>query len=203
MGYLPQLPLNLVVLLILMDERKFKNLLIKWDAESLDDRVSRWKQLQPATYRPPMPALLWEYITEADDMFIRGHFLGTILLCAAAMELVLTDQLKSKMKMTQEQIERFGLDHLIILGGKLLHLSDVELDQLNKLRKVRNALVHANAGKLKTMAKRSYEEWGLNIPDLDAGMYLKPSWKGGVDEDAAAHLRLTRDLTVKFYGAEE
>ena len=95
------------------------------------------------------------------------------------------------------------MEHLIILGRKLLYLSDVEFEQLNKLRKIRNALVHANAGKLKTMAKRHYEEWGLNIPDLDAGMYLKPTWKGGVDKDAAAHLQLTRDLTVKFYGVEE
>ena len=150
-----------------------------------------------------MPALLWEYITEADDMFIRGHCLGAILLCAAAMELVLADQLKSKTKMTQEEIEPFGLEHLVILGRELLYLSDVEFEQLNKLRKIRNALVHANAGKLKTMAKRHYEEWGLNFPDLDAGMHLKPTWKGGVDKDAVAHLQLTRDLTVKFYGAEE
>lgn len=186
-----------------MDEQEFRAKLIKWDEKSLDKRVERWKELVPANYTVPLPSLLWEYVTEADDMFIRGHFMGVILLCAAVMELVLADQLRSIMGATKEEIEHFGLEQMLILSHRLEILNDEEARQLQELRKMRNYIVHANVGKLNQMAKRTYEAWGLSIADLDAGMFLQPTWGGAIDQDALKYIQLVRDITVKFYGSEE
>lgn len=186
-----------------MDEQEYRAQLRKWDEASLDRRVKRWKQLVPATYSVTLPNLVWYYITEADDMFIRGHFIGTILLCAGIVELVLADQLRTKIQMTQKEVERFGLEQMAILSRRLGILSAPEAASIDELRKLRNALIHANAGKLGQMAGRRYKDWGLDISDLDAGLFLKPAWEGGIDQDALSHLQSARNLTVKFYGAED
>jgi len=185
-----------------MDEKEFRDKLIEWDKASLDRRVERWKQLVPATYDVTLPSLAWYYIVEADDMFIRGHFIGVILLCAAIAELILADQIRSKSQMTEREAERFGLEQLVILGHRLDILNDKETGQLNELRRLRNDLIHSKAEKLAKMARKRYRVSGLDASHLDAGFYLQPIWEGGIDQDALRHLQLVRDLTVKFYGAK-
>ncbi len=186
-----------------MDEQEYRAQLHKWDEASLDRRVKRWKQLVPTTYNVTLPSLAWYYITESDDMFIRGHFIGVILLCAGIVELVLADQLRSRTRMTPKEVERFGLEQMAILGRRLGILNDKEAGAVDEIRKLRNALIHANAGKLGQMAGRRYKDWGLDISDLDAGLFLKPAWEGGIDQDALSHLQSVQNLTVKFYGAKD
>jgi len=185
-----------------MDEKEYRDKLIEWDKKSLAPRVKRWKQLVPATYDVTLPNLVWYYITEADDMFIRGHFIGVVLLCAAITELILADQIRSNSKMTEKEVERFGLEQLVILGHRLDILNDKETSQLNELRRLRNDLIHSKADKLAQMARKRYQVSGLDASHLDAGFYLQPIWEGGIDQDALQYLQLVRDLTVKFYGAK-
>ncbi|GAH95601.1 unnamed protein product, partial [marine sediment metagenome] len=143
----------------------------------------------------------WYFITEVDEMYISGYYIGVILVCAGITELVLADQIRSKAKMTPREVERFGLEQLVILGHRLAILNEKETSQLNELRKLRNYLIHAKAGKLTQMAKKRYRVSGMDDSYLDAGFYLQPIWEGGIDKDALKHFRLVRDLTVKFYGA--
>jgi hypothetical protein len=185
-----------------MNEKDFRAKQIEWDKKSLDERVARWKQLVPAAYDVALPNLAWYFITDADDMYISGHFTGVVLLCAGVVELVLSDQLRTKSHMTEKEVERFGLEQLVILGHRLDILNSEETSQLNGLRKLRNNLVHAKAGKLAQMAKKRYRVFGMDDSYSDAGFYLHPLVAGGVDQDALRYLLLVRDLTVKFYGAK-
>lgn len=186
-----------------MDEQEYRAKLIERDKASLDKRVKRWQQLMPVTYNVALPDLAWSYLTEADDMFIRGHFMGVILLCAGIMELVLAAQLKSRTRMTQDEVERFGLEQMVILSHRLGMLDDKEAQRVDELRKLRNALIHANTDRLNQMARRRYKECGLDAYDLGAGLFLTTAWGVGIDQDALTCLQLTRDLTVKFYGAQD
>ncbi len=183
-----------------MDEIEYRKKLVELDKTSLDERVVRWKQLIPAAYDVTLPNLAWDYITEAVNMFIRGHFTGVVLLCAGIAELVLADQLRSKSQMTEKEVERFGLEQLVILGHRLTILNDKETGQLNELRKLRNDLIHAKANRLNQRAKKTYQVSGLDASYLTAGLYLYPLGGGGIEKDALHHLLQVRDLTVKFYG---
>jgi len=187
----------------MMDENEFKTSLRKMDIESLNKRVERWKQLVPATYNKPLPDLLWEYLTEADDMYIRGHDIGVILLCAATIELVLADQLKSKLVISKKELERFGLDQMVILCSHIGILSNEERDQINELRIIRNALIHANAGKLNKMAKKQYDVRGLGADDVVAILYIASIGDKGINQDAMIHMKFVRDITVRLYGVNE
>ena len=106
-----------------------------------------------------------------NDMFIRGHFMGVILISAGILELVLADQLRST-GMTQEEVQRFGLEQMVILGRRIGILNANEAGQFNELRKLRNALIHANAGRLDQMAKKRYKIWGSRHFQL--GCWLVP-----------------------------
>ncbi len=186
-----------------MNDRDYRDKLIEWDKASLDRRVERWKQLVPASYDVTLPNLAWHFITEVDSMFRGGYFIGAILICAGITELVLADQMRSKMRMTQEEVERFGLKRLVILGHRLGILDDKETTQLNKLRELRNSLIHGNAGRLTQMAKKRYQSLGLDASDLDAEFYfLLSTWGEGIYQDALQYQRLVKDLTVRLYGAK-
>lgn len=181
-----------------MDESGFRSELIKWDTKSLDGRVARWMQIRPATYSGPLPSLVWEYLTEADDLYIRGHYLATIVLCATTMELVIAHQLKSVEKTSQKETQR--LEQMIILAHRHHILNDTEAMELQGLRKVRNALVHGSVDKLNQMAKREYERLGVRDESLGASFYLGSIGAGGISEDALKYFQLARDLSLKFYG---
>lgn len=184
-----------------MDERKYREEQQKRDVKSLDKRVERWKKIKPAYYRM-LPTLLWEYVNEADELYISGHYIGTILLCAGILELVLTDQLKTKLKLTQNEVERFRLEQMEILSNKYNLLDNNEIQQSKGLRRLRNYLIHANAGQLNKIAEKRYKEWGLEKHELDAGLFLNPPWNGGIDKEALDYLTFTRNLSMKFYGVE-
>jgi len=99
-----------------MDEQEYRAKISTSDAASLDKRVKRWKQLVPSTFDVTLPNLVWYYLTEADEMFIGGRFIGVVLLSAAIVELVLADQLRSRMKMTFNEVERSGFAQMVIMS---------------------------------------------------------------------------------------
>jgi len=182
-----------------MDEEGFRKYQTTRDQESLEEKVRRWKQLQPVTYGQPLPELMWGYVTTADAMFIDGHFMGVVLLCAGIIELVLADQLMTRSQMTRDEVERFNLEQMVILAHRLEFVTEEEKDAINGLRKLRNALIHANAGKISKMAKRHGDFYG----GVGMEFYLFPlSKEGGISSDALKYLRFTRDFTSKFYGAK-
>tara|TARA_B100000315_G_scaffold259861_1_gene317705 strand:- start:3437 stop:3574 length:138 start_codon:yes stop_codon:yes gene_type:complete len=43
-------------------------------------------------------------------MFLKGHFIGVILLSAGIAEFILADQSRLKSQMMQKETERFGWD---------------------------------------------------------------------------------------------
>ena len=183
-----------------MNEEEFRKHQENRDQKTLDGKVKRWKQIRPATYGQPLPKLMWEYVTTADDMFIDGQFLSVVLLSAAIAELLLADQLMARTQMTGGEIEHFGLEQMAILSHRLQILTDQEKGAIDELRKLRNALIHANAGKLGKMAKKSYGDF---YEGLETEFYLSPlSDEGGIRADAFKYLCFTRDLTLKFYGAK-
>jgi hypothetical protein len=143
---------------------------------------------------------MWEYVTAADDMFIGGHFLGVVLLCAAVTELLLADRLMARVQMTGDEIEHFGFEQMAILSHRLQLLTVQEKGMIDELRKLRNALIHANAGKLGRMAKKCYGDF---YEGLETEFYLSPlSDESGIRADALRYLGFTRDLTFRFYGAQ-
>lgn len=183
-----------------MREDEFRTKQIEWDRKSLDKRVERWKQIVPSIYDTPLPELVWGYLSIADEMYIAGYFLGSIVLCAGIAELILTDQIKTRIRMTAREAERFRLEQMIILGHKLAILDDRETNQLNALRKLRNYLIHGKAGKLAKMAKKRYTVSGSDNSFLNAEFYVSSGFEGGIDRDALLQLEIVRDLSVKFYG---
>ena len=114
-------------------------------------------------------------------MYITGHFIGVVLLCAGIAELVLADQLRSKTQMTQEEVEHFELKQMMIRCRRLGILSNSEEGQIDKLRKLRNA---------------------LNGVD-ELGLFFAPLWLGDINKDVLGHLQSVRDLLLKFYGEED
>ena len=181
-------------------EEEFRKYQIARDEQTLNGKLRRWKQIKPVTYGQPLPRLLWEYVTTADEMFIEGHFWGVILLSAAITELLLADQLMARAQMTGGEIEHFRLEQMAILAHRLQILTDQEKDAIDELRKLRNGLIHANVGRLKEMAKKSH---GSLYEGLEAESYLVPlSDESGIRVDALKYLRFTRDLTFRFYGTD-
>lgn len=146
-----------------MNVEQFREYLIRRDQETLEQRVERGMQLPPSSYQT-LPELIWDYITEARQMFTDGYFIGVILLCAGMVELSLADQLMSKTQMTREEIERFSLKQMAILARRLEIVINQEKDTIDKLRKLRNALIHANAGKIAEMVRKRLPEFSVHPP---------------------------------------
>ena len=107
-------------------------------------------------------------------MFISGHCIGVILLCAAIIELILADQIRFKSQMAERELEHFGLEQLVILRRRLDMLNEHETSQLGELRKLRNNLTHSKANRLAQMARKRYQVSGLDASHLNAGFYLQP-----------------------------
>jgi hypothetical protein len=186
-----------------MDDGEFRENLIARDRESLDDRIKRWKQIQPASYGVYLPDLLWEYIVEADDMYIRGHHIGVILLCSATLELVLKDQLIIRKVDSVVTGKTPTFEKMIDQCNKSSILSNPETSQVHSLRELRNALVHGNAGKIHQMAREYYPVEQVQIDPVVTQLYLASFGGEGISEDARKYLKLARDITIKFYGQKE
>lgn len=187
-----------------MNEEEFRKYQIGRAQKTLDGKVKRWKQIQAVTYGQQLPELIWEYVTTADEMFIDGHFIGVILLCASIMELSLTDRLMSRTQMARKETERFGLEQMTILAHRLGIITDQEKGSIDKLRKSRNALIHAKAGEIAKMGRVCYEVPPSDHSELlERELYLTPLSDGeGIAGDALKYLGFTRDLTFRFYGAQ-
>jgi hypothetical protein len=187
-----------------MKEEEFRKYQISRDEKTLDGKIKRWKQIQPVTYGQQLPELIWDYLTTTDDMFIDGHFLGVILLCASIVEMSLSDRLVSRIQMAPKEIERFSMEQMTILAHRSGIITDQEKGTIDKLRKTRNALIHAKAGEITKMGKVWYEVPASNHSELLVrGLYLTPLSEGeGIAGDALKYLGFTRDLTFRFYGAQ-
>jgi len=185
-------------------EEEFRKYQISRDEKTLDGKIERWKQIQPVTYGQQLPELIWDYLTTTDEMFIDGHFLGVILLCASIVELSLSDRLMSRIQIVTDEIERFSLEQMTILARRLGIITDQEKGNIDKLRKSRNALIHAKAGEITKMGRVWYEVPPSNHSEsLVRGLYLTPLSEGeGIAGDALRYLGFTRDLTFRFYGAQ-
>lgn len=187
-----------------MKEEEFRKYQISRDEKTLDDKIKRWKQIQPVTYGQQLPELIWDYLTTADQMFIDGHFLGVILACASIVELSLSDRLMLRTQVAPKEMEHFSLEQITILARRLEIITDREKGTVDKLRKTRNALIHAKAGEIAKMGRVWYEVPPSNHSELLVrGLYLTPLSEGkGIAGDALKYLGFTRDLTFKFYGAQ-
>jgi len=187
-----------------MNEEEFRKYQISRDQKSLDGKLKRWNQIQPATYDTQLPELIWEYITTIDQMFIDGHFLGMILLCASIVELSLADRLMSITKIDSKESERFNLQQMAIVAHRLAIITDQEKGSVEKLRKTRNALIYAKAGTIAKMGRVWYKLPSGNYSEsLERSLYLTPLSEGeGIAGDALKYLTFTRDLTFRFYGAQ-
>ncbi len=110
-----------------------------------------------------------------------------------------------KTKMSNEEVERFSLEQMTILAHSLEIISEQEKAKIDDLRRLRNALIHANAGKISQMIRRRYE--GLGSKDFDEAtkttLYLASiPVRQGISSDSLKYLLFVTDLTVKFYGEE-
>jgi hypothetical protein len=182
-----------------MDKEDFKNKLTGWDSSSLDVRADRWSELAPSTFSADLPHLIWRYLNEAEDMYIYGYFIGVILLSAGTVELALSDQVASKMKIDERDIGRFELQQLIILGRSSGILSENEGYELDQFRFLRNNLIHGNSGKLAEMSRRLYQTNGF-YKTLPVETYMNPDGGNGINHDALRFLNLTRNVIRRFYG---
>jgi hypothetical protein len=183
-----------------MDEKEFTELLLKRDEATLKERIERWKKFSPVTYKVQLPELLWDYIVNADEMYVAGYFLGVISLCASVVEMILADQIVLKIKATKTEVERFSLAQLIVLNHRLGTLKEDEAHWLDEFRNLRNSIIHVNVSKLEKRALKTYQVSNFSNSSIGASLYLGSLSGGGVEADALKYLRLVRDLSVKFYG---
>jgi hypothetical protein len=177
-----------------MDEQQLRERLAQLDADYLDDRVKRCMQIDPLTYRPALPDLLWEYTVEAGRLYINGHFMGVILFCAALAEIVLADQLKRKLEPTGTVPKE--LDDMTKLAWQYGIVNDDEKSQVDSLRKLRNDLIHVNVGMLTKRANQTPASWGV-------GLFLVPPWESGIQPTALTQLTNIRNLAIRLYGWTE
>lgn len=181
-----------------MEEEEMRQKQIDWDKKSLNRKVRRWRRLPRATYGGELPRLLWEYVTMADSMFIDGYSIGVVLLCAAVVELILADQLISKIHLPPDEVQSFRLEEMSIVSHRLGIVSSQEKAQIDKIRRWRNAIVHVNAGRLDKMARKTE-----TIEGSEAEFHLQPLDDDlGIHQDALDSLVFTKKLSVKFYGVE-
>jgi hypothetical protein len=170
------------------------------DQETLDEKVSRWKQIEPSTYAQ-LPKLMWEYLVVADEMFVDGYFLGVVLLCAAITETVLSNQLVSNNILTSVEIERFTLEQMSIITNRLGTITDTEKKMIDDLRCLRNNLIHVNVGKL---SKRIKLNSSHPFKGMEPELYLSSIDDGNtISSDALKYLGFTRGFTMRFYGAKK
>jgi hypothetical protein len=183
-----------------MDEEEFRKLLITRNERHLDERVKRWKQLDPITYDGrSAPNLVFHYGAEAIQLFIDGYYLGVILLCAGIVEMVLLDQLM-KNGMSSKRLKSAGLKELVNRAEQRGIVDDTEARVIYALNDLRNEIIHAKADQLIERGTGSFEE-GLVGPSPTN--YLRPFFGGRIDEDTLTYLTGIRKLIVKFHGVEE
>jgi len=182
-----------------MDEKEFREYLKKRDDETREDRVKRRSELSLVTYGGELPELLWEYSTEAIQLYICGHFASVILWCATILELALSDKLIGCGYGTTEVIELLSLVKKIRLCRRFKIITPEDKKNIDKVRDLRNAIAHANAGKLAKMARAYYGDVDNAISQVLPGLYLG-DFGQALKSEALKFLTFTRELTKRWYG---
>lgn len=183
-----------------MEEKEFREYLKKRDDETREDRVKRRSELSPVTYGRELPKLLWEYSTEAIQLYICGHFASVILWCATILELALSDKLIHNSKGTKEVIELLTLGEKTRLCHKFgIITSQEDKNNIDDVRNLRNSIIHADAGKLAKMARAYYRDVDDVISQILPELYLGDFGKA-LKSEALKSLTFTRELTKRWYG---
>ena len=182
-----------------MDKTELKELFLRLDSNTLERRTERLSQFDVLQH-PGEPELLFNYMVDAKWMFVNGHFMGAVLVCAGIVEMILAHQIRDYLKMGLREVERFNLNQMVVLARRLDILNDNEVRQIDGLRKLRNQLAHANDRQLRKRAKGS--GWPLKS-EPPASSYLHPFYRQGLEQDSLEHLREVRKLIARLYPAEE
>ena len=182
----------------MISKEQIRSDFIKRDNGTLEDRVERWSQMKPAAYCEALPALVWDYLIEVDEMYIRGHFIATIILCATTLEIVIAHRLKSLKDSPWKPKQDFK--QMIDLAHEYQEINSDETASLHDLRELRNVLVHGSVNKLDKMTKIKYEMTGVDEENSRVLLYIHSISNHGIDKNAFECVELTRDLTLKFYG---
>ena len=183
-----------------MDEKEFREYLKKRDNETREDRVKRRSELSPVTYGGELPKLLWEYSTEAIQLYICGHFASVIFWCATILELALSDKLIYNNKGTREVIGLLTLSKKTRLCHKFgIITSKEDKNNIDDIRNLRNSIIHADAGKLAEMARAYYGDVDDVISQVLPELYLG-DFGEALKCKALKSLTFTRELTKRWYG---
>ncbi len=182
-----------------MNKNEFRKYIVNRDAETCEDRVTRWSEINPVIYNhAKLPELLSEYSAEAIQLYIYGHFPSVIIWCASIIELSLEDKLIANGKGTKEVIMLLGLLEKTRLCRKFGIITSGESKGIDKIRLKRNTIAHANAGKLSEMKKVNNEDSAETLFNTYPGLYL--SNLGGIIEiQSREFLSFTRKLIERLY----
>ena len=163
-----------------MDWVAYRNKLIEWDAQSLDDRVRRAKRIVPQTTGLGTPDLHWSYSTQLTDLFASGKFLPAIVYAGIIVEIILRDQLG---KAGHPPREKAGLGQLVDDAGKYLPAIDAtDKAVLRELASARNTIAHAVTG-----------DGGSFAYELHTFM----------EDDAFRAMAIARELGQHYYGVAD
>jgi len=185
----------------MMDKQWYKNRSKEIDDETRPDRARRWSEISHVSYIGELPELLLEYSAVATQLYINGNFVVAIVWCASMLELVLGDKLLSEGKGEKEIIELLNLREKTALCRRYGIIEKEESNMIDKVRESRNAIVHANVGKLAKMAKKSYGDVDDALSEHLPGFYLS-NLGGGIQKQALEYVEFTRKLAERLYGGK-
>jgi hypothetical protein len=181
-----------------MNKQQREERLKKLDEESRSDRAQRWGEISHIAYIETLPELLWEYSAQAIHLYMNGNFGVVIIWCATMLELALGGKLISEGKGTKEVIELLSLREKTALCRQYEIINKEESKMIDKVRESRNAIVHANVGKLAEMAKKSYGDVGDEILEHLPELFLG-NLGGGIQSQALKYIKFTRKLAASLY----
>lgn len=169
-----------------------RSVLEEQDRKTLENRIDRWLS-GGSYYSEQIQVLVDCFYDEAFKMFVQGHFVGTILLCAFVTEAVLRTQTGKKGNARLEELAKDALERGLI--------NDEQKQSIDWLRKLRNAIAHADPGSLSTFErhpKGPYEPPLADFEKIDAAYgYFK--LKRGLEQDAQGSLQCALELVKLFY----
>lgn len=179
-----------------MKHEEYLDYLRQKDKDTLENRALRRRQLKSISFTGTLPKLLWEYYTEAVQLYIDGYFLSVLLWCESILEIILMDKLRSCGKTENKSIESANLAAKASLSYTQQLITRQQHSAITNLRKLRNAISHANADKLSSISQKCYK----NLDEaITANLYLANT--GNVlQNDALRYLGFIRELANTWYG---
>jgi hypothetical protein len=185
-----------------MDDRQFRDYLKKADDESREDRVRRRSELSVVTIVGKYPDLMWDYSCEVIQLYICGYFTSVILWCAGVLESVLADQLIVNGKAAKEVIELLSLDEKSRLCHGFEIITKQDKKSIDRIRVLRNDIIHANAGNLAKRAQTYYGDVDTPISKALPSLYLG-NFDGSMKSQALNALKYTHELLSRWYGEKQ